>query len=64
MPMVTSTGPLEADDRISVSITESNQTVASDQTDDGSGAGEFPLGLVSLGFVAIIAIGLAAYRYL
>jgi len=64
MPMVTSTGPLEADDQISVSITESNQSVASDQTDGGSGTGEFPLGLVSLGFVAIIAIGLAAYRYL
>ncbi|MFA9416063.1 carboxypeptidase-like regulatory domain-containing protein [Natrinema sp. HArc-T2] len=64
MPMVTSTGPLEADDQISVSITESNQSVASDQTDGGSGTGEFPLGLVSLGFVAVIAIGLAAYRYL
>ena len=64
MPMVTSTGPLEADDQISVSITESNQSVASDQTDGGSGDSEFPLGLVSLGFVAIIAIGLAAYRYL
>ncbi|TMT85217.1 carboxypeptidase regulatory-like domain-containing protein [Haloterrigena sp. H1] len=64
MPMVTSTGPLEADDQISVSITESNQSVASDQTNGGPGAGEFPLGLVSLGFVAIIAIGLAAYRYL
>jgi len=42
MPMVTSTGPLEADDRISVSITESNQTVASDQTDDGSGPASSP----------------------
>lgn len=63
MPMVTSTGPLEADDRISVSISESNQSVASDQTDGGPRTDEFPLGLVSLGFVSIIAIGLAAYRY-
>ena len=64
MPMVTSTGPLEADEQISVSITESSQSVASDQTNGSPGASEFPLGLVSAGFVAVIAIGLAAYRYL